>query len=165
MHISLQKEFKEVAANSSRDRKPTNQESHISRALLSRIKQRSRQVNRQKWREGNLERKLGAPDSISRNVKKNKRGEFRNRRERVRAQEVSCRLHRGKERVSHFYFTLNNSERKMHNSTQPPKTQRISNGCGSFWISLSQMWMYGCQVSVTRQHSTLNNKHQRPVLF
>lgn len=73
MHIGLQKEFKEVAANSSRDRKPTNQESHISRALLSHIKQRSRQANRQKWREGNLERKLGAPDSISRNVKKQKK--------------------------------------------------------------------------------------------
>lgn len=72
MHIRLQKEFKEVAANSSRVRKSTNQESHIGRALLSRIKQSRCQAKSQKWREGNLERKLGAPDSISRNIKKTK---------------------------------------------------------------------------------------------
>lgn len=73
MHISLQEEFKEVAANSSRGGKPTNQESHISRALLSRIKQSRRQANRRKWREENLERKAAAPDGISRNVKKQNR--------------------------------------------------------------------------------------------
>lgn len=145
MHISLQGEFKKVAANLNRDRKSTNQESH-SQALLSCMKQRRCQENRQKCHEGNLERKLGAPDSISRNVKektkKKNRGGIRNRRELLSAEKVSCRLHRGKERVNHFYYTLNSERTKSHTQLNPQRRREFLMSVDHFrFCSIRCGWM------------------------
>lgn len=49
---------------------------------------------------------MGAPDGISRNVEKKNKRQCVQKSERVRqrAEEVSCRLHKGKERVSQFFI-------------------------------------------------------------